>query len=130
MGIYDNPNLSNCAINSICDALDNNLTNFYIQNNNNGCNSIPEVEAQCQLNISETDFSKNLSVFPNPVSSILNIKTSENISFEKAKVYSTLGKLILETSEKQINLETLSSGIYFVEVFTDRGSVTKKIVKE
>jgi len=126
-----NFNLSECAINSVCQSIFQNPDySVYIDENGTGCNSVPEVEAQCQLKISETDFSKNLSVFPNPVSFILNIESSNNISFEKAKVYSTLGKLILETSEKQINLETLSAGIYFVEVVTDKGSVKKKIVKE
>lgn len=100
-------------------------------------NNFLEVDPQviftedCALSISEFDLSENIKFFPNPVSSILNIETSKTISFEKAKVYSTLGKLILETSETQIkNLETLSAGIYFVEVVTDKGSVTKKIVKE
>lgn len=130
IGIYDNLNLSNCAINSICNALDNNFTNFYIQNNKTECNSIPEVEAQCQLSITEADISQALSVFPNPVSSTLQINTSKTISFEKATVYSILGEKILETSEKQLNLENLSEGIYFVKVETDQGSVTKKIVKE
>jgi hypothetical protein len=69
-------------------------------------------------------------LYPNPVNSTLQIEVSNTISFEKATVYSTLSKLILETSENQINLESLSAGIYFVEVITDKGSVTKKIVKE
>ncbi len=129
--IIGNPNLSVCNINPVCEAIaDPTQFGVFISNNFIGCNSVPEVEAQCQITITEADFLKNLSIFPNPVSSILNIETSKTISFEKAKVYSTLGKLILETSETQINLETLSAGIYFVEVVTDKGSVTKKIVKE
>lgn len=82
------------------------------------------------LGVDEFSLDTLIHLYPNPISSTLNIKTSENISFEKATVYSTLGKLILETQEKQINLETLSAGIYFVEVVTDKGNVTKKIVKE
>ncbi len=128
--IQDNTQLPFCAILPVCDAIANPDTNVSISNNSSGCNSVPEVEAQCDLAITEADFFEDLSFFPNPVSSTLNIKISENISFEKAKVYSTLGELILETSEKQINLENLSAGIYFVEVVTDKGSVTKKIVKE
>ncbi len=128
--IEDNPLLSFCAVSPVCDAIFSPNTAVTINNNLVGCNSEAEVEAQCQLSITETDFSENLSVFPNPVISVLNIETSNTLSFKKATVYSTLGKLILETPENQINLETLSTGIYFVEVVTDKGSVTKKIVKE
>ncbi|MDP2688368.1 MAG: T9SS type A sorting domain-containing protein [Aequorivita sp.] len=126
-----NFNLSECAIYSVCQSIFQNPDySVYIDENGTGCNSVPEVEAQCDLAITEADFFEDLSIFPNPVSSTLNIKTSGNISFEKAKVYSTLGTLILETSEKQINLETLSAGIYFVEVVTNKGNVTKKIIKK
>lgn len=82
------------------------------------------------LSVDEIGLEGRIQLYPNPVGSILQIKTSKAISFEKATIYSTLGKRIIETSEKQINLETLSAGIYFVEVVTDKGSVTKKIVKE
>ncbi len=128
--VEDNPLLSFCSIAPICDAIVNPNTDVIINNNLAGCNSVPEVEAQCNLSITEADPSENLSFFPNPVSSILNIETPKNISFKKATVYSTLGKPILETSENQINFETLSVGIYFVEVITDKGVVTKKIVKQ
>lgn len=128
--IEDNPFLSFCAVKPVCDAIFSPNTAVTINNNLTGCNSEAEVEAQCNLSITEADLSENLSFFPNPVSSILNIETSNTISFEKANVYSTLGQLILETSEKTINLETLSAGIYLLEVATNRGSVTKKIVKQ
>lgn len=82
------------------------------------------------LGVEEFSLDGMVHLYPNPVSSTLQIKISKTISFDKAIIYSTLGKQILETSEKQINLEALSAGIYFVEVFTDIGSITKKIVKE
>ncbi len=126
-----NSNLTECAINSVCQSIYQYPDYYvYIDVNGPGCNSVPEVEAQCQLTITETDFSEKLSLFPNPVSSILNIEIPTPISFQNARIYSTLGQLILETSEKTINLETLSAGIYLLEVATDRGSVTKKIVKQ
>ena len=128
--IANNNSLSQCAIESVCRRIGMDPNSLRIDGNASGCYSVPEVEAQCQLSITEVDFSENLSVFPNPVISVLNIETSNTLSFKKATVYSTLGKLILETPENQINLETLSTGIYFVEVVTDKGSVTKKIVKE
>lgn len=84
----------------------------------------------CTLSITEFVLTENIKLFPNPFSSILIIETSKTISFEKATVYSVLGNQILETSEKQINLESLSADIYCVKVETDKGSVTRKIVKQ
>lgn len=131
VAITGNQNLNSCAINPVCEAFAQpSEYGVLIMNNSFGCNSNEEVEPQCILSISENDFTRTLSVFPNPVSSTLHIKTSKPISFEKVNVYSTLGKLIIESSENQINLENLSAGIYFVEVVTNKGSVTKKIVKE
>lgn len=129
--IRDNRNLSICAIAPVCEALaQSGQYGLLIVDNATGCNSNEQVEAQCQLVISEEDFSQSLSFFPNPVSSILQIKTSNTLSFEKVTVYSLLGQKILQTSEKEINLESLSAGIYLVEVVTDKGTVTKRIIKE
>ncbi len=82
------------------------------------------------LGVDEFGLDRMIQLYPNPASSSLQVKTSKTIFFEKANVYSTLGKRIIETKQNQINLETLSAGIYLVEVVTDKGSVTKKIVKE
>lgn len=128
--IDNNSLLPYCAVAPVCDAIFNPNINVTIANNFSGCTSVPEVEAQCELSVDETDFSEKLSLFPNPVSSILNIEIPTPISFQKARIYSTLGQLILETSEKTINLETLSADIYLLEVITNRGSVIKKIVKQ
>jgi len=113
-----------------------NLTYICVDNaiyaTNNFVNVDPQIifTEDCTLSTTEFILSENIKFFPNPVSTIINIETSKTISFEKATVYSTLGKPILETSENQINFETLSAGIYFVEVITDKGVVTKKIVKQ
>lgn len=127
--ISNNPQLSECSINSVCQRIAINEGEVTINNNLENCNTKNEVENQCQLSITEMDFSNQLSVFPNPVTSVLNIELSKNISFQKAIVKSLLGKKILETSSNQINVETLSSGFYLLQVFTDKGSVIKKIVK-
>jgi hypothetical protein len=76
------------------------------------------------------DIQKSVIMFPNPVSEKLQIHLAEGIAFEKATVYSILGEQLFFTSEETIDCTQLTVGIYFVEVTTDRGAVTKKIVKE
>jgi|TARA_R100000479_G_scaffold85403_1_gene41517 uncharacterized repeat protein (TIGR01451 family) len=83
-------------------------------------------------NLSVTEFSLEglITLHPNPVSSILQIGITDKLTFQKVKVYSILGKELMASSEKQIDTEALSSGVYFVKVITDKGNVTKKIVKQ
>ncbi len=56
---------------------------------------------------------------------------SESI-IESLKVYDTLGRLVIEHSNltNQIDISSLSSGLLFVQIETDNGVVTKKVIKE
>jgi hypothetical protein len=128
--ISSNISLSQCAIDPVCEQIDIDPIKVLIVGNTTGCNSIPEVEAQCLLSITEQDLINNISLYPIPVSSILKVDISENISFKEAIITSIIGDRVLVSSQKQINLENLPSGIYFCEVITDKGNVTKKILKE
>lgn len=76
------------------------------------------------------DIQKNVTMFPNPVSEKLQIRVAEGVVFEKATLYSILGEELFFTSEENVDCSQLAAGIYFVEVTTDRGSISKKIVKE
>jgi hypothetical protein len=46
-------------------------------------------------------------------------------------VATAAGKIVLETTlyEQNIDVSTLSSGIYFIEIATQEASVIKKIIK-
>lgn len=72
----------------------------------------------------------NFTIYPNPTNSIVNINTkSDNYTFS---IYSIQGQLIMNKENnngfQQINLNTLSSGIYFIEFKSDNYKETKKII--
>ena len=73
---------------------------------------------------------ENISLFPNPVNDILTIQISKNITFKGATLYNTLGKEMFTTTNKEIDLSKLSTGVYFIKVFTNSGNLYKKIIKE
>ena len=73
---------------------------------------------------------ENISLFPNPINDILTIETSEKIKINGAIIYNTLGKKIIEATNKQINMSQLCRGIYFITIFTDYGYLHKKIIKD
>ena len=70
-----------------------------------------------------------ISIFPNPTSSILNINYEGELNIS---MYNILGKLILETNDKQINLSKYQSGTYILHVQNLKlgNSTNFKIIKE
>lgn len=71
---------------------------------------------------------ENFEIYPNPTSDILNIELKENIILEKVNIFDTTGKLVKETTEKTINLSGFSKGVYTVQVLTEKGIATKKVI--
>ncbi|WP_159038550.1 peptidoglycan DD-metalloendopeptidase family protein [Brumimicrobium mesophilum] len=72
---------------------------------------------------------KNLSIYPNPVKDILNIKTESRII--KVEVRDALGKRIHSAENKskgitKVNTEAFSKGIYFITVM-DKNSQEKTL---
>ncbi len=72
----------------------------------------------------------NISLYPNPVQGVLNIALPANVELNSVKLYDMLGQRILSSKEDKLDLSGLSSGVYFVELETEAGSFTKKIIKE
>lgn len=71
----------------------------------------------------------SISIYPNPTTGIVNLKTSENANIE---VYNTLGELVktikLEKSFLQIDLSNLSKGLYIINVNTGKAVETQKLI--
>lgn len=73
-----------------------------------------------------------ISLYPNPTSSMVNIKAENTI--KSTELYDVQGRLIqinkTDSNEVVLDISTYNSGIYFIKVTTDVGSQIKKIVKE
>ncbi len=72
---------------------------------------------------------ENLSIYPNPVSAVLTIKTKETTPF-KWEVYSEMGQKLMEGQEygsSEIDMHNLPSGLYLIKISNDQSSLTKKI---
>lgn len=127
--ITNNPNLAQCDIMSLCNYISLGETTL-IENNLAGCNSEAEVLQNCLLATQDALLSRSVLLYPNPVSEILQINASEGITIQKMTLFSILGQLLVSTSEKSIDVSSLSEGIYLLEITTDQGILSKKIVKE
>ena len=79
----------------------------------------------------------NLAVYPNPSRDVFNVSfTSEEVQDLKVRVLNIVGEEIIEEElqqfvgeyTKQIDLDTYSKGIYFLEIETTTGIINKKLV--
>ena len=74
---------------------------------------------------------ESIQLFPNPVIDVLKINTTANVT--SASVYNYAGKEVKRyprVINNELDLQDLPAGIYIVNLITDQGIVTKKIIKK
>jgi len=83
------------------------------------------------LSIDKNELSK-IQIYPNPVKDLLRIDNKSTNQVTSLKLYDTLGRLVMKLNEvyDQIDVSHLDSGLLFLEIETETGRITKKIVKE
>lgn len=74
------------------------------------------------------------SVSPNPASNVVNINNAENILISNVAVVDFNGRTVKSQSfdgvdDAQINISDLASGVYMINITSDKGISTKKIIK-
>jgi len=80
------------------------------------------------LNSSELIKKKKLAILPNPVKTILNIVSEEEIV--ATEIYDNLGKLILKSGQKSIKVEDFAHGTYYLKIQTRDKTFYEKFIKE
>jgi len=83
----------------------------------------------CTLSI-EDNLQSQVVISPNPTNGFIHIKSDYSIN--SIKVFDVFGRLVLAQNNpsSQIEVSSLSAGLLFVQIETDKGIVTKKIVKK
>jgi hypothetical protein len=69
----------------------------------------------------------DVTIYPNPTSGLISIDTEENII--NIAVLSSSGRTLSNSKVKNLDLSEYSAGVYFITIQTDKGFVTKKILK-
>lgn len=133
LNIRNNPSLSQCAAESICNILSDSTTTVSIYNNSNGCNNPEEVMQACLVKSPIHEFcGNNISIFPNPTSDKIRIELKDDINIIEIKIFDITGKLKHRHNgnSTEIDMTMLNSGIYIVEIKTSNRIIRKKIKKE
>jgi Leucine-rich repeat (LRR) protein len=124
-------------LNMNVDASDNpNLTCIQVDNaewsriNWTNIDSQASFSENCSsLGIDFSTMKESIKLYPNPVYDNLTINSS--IPVNKVIIYSLVGKQIKQINKNLefISLRELSNGIYFIKIYTEKGFITKKIIK-
>lgn len=88
----------------------------------------PDITA-CQAVLSSDIFEVvDFNIYPNPTNNYININTNNII--DKTEIYDITGSKILEpTNHNSISLISLDKGVYFIKIYSQGNSTTKKILK-
>ncbi|MFD2602816.1 T9SS type A sorting domain-containing protein [Flavobacterium suzhouense] len=80
------------------------------------------------------NFASKLSVYPNPADNILNVSNNENILISNISIADLNGRTVKSVSfdgvsNASVNIADLASGMYMMNITSDKGMTTKKIMK-
>ena len=99
----------------------------------NGDTVAYEVGSNCSsLSLDDSIWGDNIKIYPNPTSNTFNIKSSQ-IELNKIEIYSLLGEKLKEynVNTSVYNIEDLTSGLYLVKIYSNKGMFTiKKLIKK
>jgi hypothetical protein len=86
------------------------------------------------IQLEEENTNNEITIFPNPTNSNLNILNPDN--FEEFKIINSIGQLIKSDYVKSdnnlisIDVSNLSNGVYFISFEKDSKTVVKKFIKQ
>lgn len=104
----------------------------------NQCEQVDSVFIDFLENTQQLNNGLELSVSPNPASSVVQVELLNNVFnafIEKVKMYNTQGQEVYRSNalegvntQHTINLNALPKGVYFLQLKIDNQMVTKKII--
>lgn len=82
------------------------------------------------LSTDKSFLNMDIVFYPNPVSERLTIKKPDVLSIDEVRIYNALGQLMsTSVGHSTIDVTMLSSGLFFVELRTNKGRINKSLLK-
>ena len=88
--------------------------------------------SDCVLAVNNAAVSES-TIYPNPANEVLNIHS--NVAFNQVRILNMLGQVVsvlnaAPNNDLTINVSDLKTGTYFVEITSDKGKSTQKLIKD
>ena len=97
-----------------------------------GCDSTVTLHLQLNVGIEEYVLNDQIIVYPNPTTGAVQVQSSAP-KVQRIEVYDAYGKMLFTVnandSKVTLNLSGLAAGTYFLRIATEKGSVTKRIIR-
>ncbi len=91
----------------------------------NGCTTRSSCIVLDTIVSQQEDTISTFKLYPNPTDGVVNL----TITVKKVSVYNYYGRKVFETSNSTFDISSLKSGVYFMEVETNKGRTIKRIVR-
>ena len=126
--IRGNPQLSACAIESVCNYLTIDTNTATIAENGTGCESREAVEMACVVS-TDTPVAAKTSVYPNPSTGQVFLK---GITAERVEVFSAQGQRVASfvLPGGALDISHLPSGVYVLQMYTTKGNYQARLLKQ
>jgi len=88
------------------------------------------------LAVGDNDLNTGVVMYPNPAGNTVNLVNNSNILLEKAVIFDMNGKVIRQIDlrtmqgEKAIDVSTLATGVYAVQITSENATVVKRLIKK
>ncbi len=108
------------------------LTTYYVKASTDygfTTKAITIVVAAAPLGISEFKESAKIAVYPNPTTDFVTVSLSDNATVQKISVYNNLGQLVRTEEKNTVSFQNLAKGNYYLTIQTEKGSFSKKVIK-
>ena len=72
----------------------------------------------------------NININPNPAKENVKIELKDGVLLQNINIYNNLGQFIIKSKKLKVNTSNLKSGLYFLEIITNKGISSKKLIIE
>lgn len=86
--------------------------------------------SDCPLGVAEFELSPAFAIFPNPAANTISITNPDNALIDRVSIYDLGGMMILQEqfSTDNIDVSTISSGIYVLQINSNGKFYTEKLI--
>tara|TARA_B100001059_G_scaffold82140_1_gene80240 strand:- start:1640 stop:4156 length:2517 start_codon:yes stop_codon:yes gene_type:complete len=131
---------TNTSYNDTSANVVDNFYEYYVSIDVTSCSTIPLQSFALRSNLEYVNpnllvpdiilLDRMVWLYPIPAEEYLNILLKNGIELESIEFFSTSGQSIMKTNENhQINISKLKPGVYYLNINTNQGVVTKTIVR-
>ena len=118
----------------------NNFYEYYVSIEVNTCIGIPFNSSFLKSNLKYInpnlsinnweELERQIVLFPNPTSRIVTVDIPDNVLLKEVRILNNLGQLVSKNNTPTIDVENLATGMYYLQIETNRGTFNRNLIKE